>query len=104
MYWNLRGKVDFLFPWRLIETWDVLKYSKIVKANPFFLGLIETWDVLKSTVDAPQTMQHVRINRNMRCIEIQFPDAAFQAALQINRNMRCIEMRLKKITPDAVQD
>ena len=33
--------------WRLIETWDVLKFTCACKTGFNWLRLIETWDVLK---------------------------------------------------------
>ncbi len=69
MYWNLYGSAASPPFSRLIETWDVLKWT--VYDNAFFMqqGLIETWDVLKSR-QAGIMEERMKINRNMRCIEI----------------------------------
>ena len=37
------------------------------------LRLIETWDVLKYVYDIPTT-RYIKINRNMRCIEMNYTD------------------------------
>ena len=54
-------------------------------------GLIETWDVLKSfTSERVPCVQG--INRNMGCIEINFPAIPPNGPRRINRNMGCIEI------------
>ena len=55
---------------RLTLTWDVLKLQKILKHRWYALWLTLTWDVLKLT-GKQQFNQLLKININMRCIEIQ---------------------------------
>ena len=69
MYWNDNTVITEDGQIRLTLTWDVLKFTlNTAKTTPDF-GLTLTWDVLKSVwlsiVDEP-----LRININMRCIEI----------------------------------
>ena len=47
MYWNAYGKMSIRGDLRLIETWDVLKYSNLPILPRVLNRLIETWDVLK---------------------------------------------------------
>ena len=78
----------------LIETWDVLKSSPRMTDVKYRIRLIETWDVLKF-VGYRADLQHVEINRNMRCIEITAEKQRWNRQIQINRNMRCIEIGVK---------
>ena len=98
---------------RLIETWDVLKFSQPRTRHASVVGLIETWDVLKSTTPWQKRtlnrlietwdvlkcyrMWPIRINRNMRCIEMQTHLPTLASVFLINRNMRCIEMQSSSI-------
>ena len=54
--------------------------------------LIETWDVLKYTKMWNTWWCQAGINRNMRCIEIGLANKVVDVLNKINRNMRCIEM------------
>ena len=47
MYWNHDRRHWKSIDRRLIETWDVLKYSKTDRLSNASKRLIETWDVLK---------------------------------------------------------
>ena len=76
---------------RLIETWDVLKYTFISALLTLVLGLIETWDVLKYIPERELNAEW-RINRNMGCIEIELADFKELVYTMINRNMGCIEI------------
>ena len=71
MYWNQSG----LTQWRWRAMW-----------------LIETWDVLKYEFFCHLARRMCKINRNMRCIEIQTKELFIHHPERINRNMRCIEM------------
>ena len=68
MYWNDMEDSGEAYKPRLIETWDVLKFS--YNRNDFRM---------------------IRINRNMRCIEIMARKNRYAKVYAINRNMRCIE-------------
>ena len=47
MYWNSPTQCFASSMYRLIETWDVLKWCQRIKENWVGGRLIETWDVLK---------------------------------------------------------
>ena len=47
MYWNDDWRDQKGYEWRLIETWDVLKWGGSTRNDRRGTGLIETWDVLK---------------------------------------------------------
>ena len=57
-----------------------------------FYRLIETWDVLKYLLFQYVFKFPFKINRNMRCIEMQNKTGDFTSFTGINRNMRCIEI------------
>ena len=58
-------------------------------------GLIETWDVLKFVKVINASNKPDRFNRNMGCIEIGIKQNTAVCAKQFNRNMGCIEMGIK---------
>ena len=91
MYWNIGSPVIHAPRLWLIETWDVLKCKIAEDDSLRYFWLIETWDVLKWKNTAIN-IQELRINRNMRCIEIINMRVDTQWRYLINRNMRCIEM------------
>ena len=72
MYWNHNCKICRVYTYRLIETWDVLKYEQSAVWAFRIWWLIETWDVLKLTDLIQKCTDLAKINRNMRCIEIIF--------------------------------
>ena len=80
----------FLQRW-LIETWDVLKWSRRPANSTRRAWLIETWDVLKWASYAVFSAG-LGINRNMRCIEMMIEEIKKDTNERINRNMRCIEI------------
>ena len=55
---------------RLTLTWDVLKYNKLQFRRVFKSRLTLTWDVLKYGKHQIKGKLGVKININMRCIEI----------------------------------
>ena len=70
MYWNRQNdRYEVEGNWRLIETWDVLKFC----------------------LDSKE-LNSIWINRNMRCIEIAKVQNFLKHIGVINRNMRCIEI------------
>ncbi len=46
----------------------------------------------------------IKINRNMRCIEILIPDVNDGGNYAINRNMRCIEMQQFELAESLCSD
>ena len=92
MYWNPIHCLHPVHQFRLIETWDVLKsHCPDFYQHPV-QWLIETWDVLKSKTMADMEVA-TKINRNMRCIEMELNTPELPQDETINRNMRCIEIR-----------
>ncbi len=84
MYWNEGVGTEGVEAARLIETWDVLKSWNIDFIYFIWKRLIETWDVLKFFSGIEKQLRK-RINRNMRCIEID------KNTQQITQNQGLIE-------------
>ena len=87
---EIRSNLCGLFSkWRLIETWDVLKYP-----SSYFFAYHGKINRNMRCIEIPSRQVHpipAAINRNMRCIEILWSSTEEWWRL-INRNMRCIEI------------
>ena len=91
MYWNGNKEIWLITVAGLIETWDVLKFKSCGEQRWEISRLIETWDVLK-WLQIISAVGLIKINRNMRCIEIMSKMLQEIRETVINRNMRCIEI------------
>ena len=58
--------------WRLIETWDVLKFTCACKTGFNWLRLIETWDVLKWLSNALSTAVLNRLIETWDVLKYEF--------------------------------
>ena len=77
---------------RLTLTWDVLKSCMLHEYPCLVLRLTLTWDVLKCKY-RQKAGCYIKININMRCIEMCIYVCIWCIACLININMRCIEIQ-----------
>ena len=117
MYWNRSFPSVSPCRLRLIETWDVLKRTNLVKTHlvtainrnmrcietkfrnlwrNYNRRLIETWDVLKLiTHFCPSTC--AMINRNMRCIETSIIFGKYINCLRLIETWDVLKLFMQKI-------
>ena len=92
MYWNVRRNLMFAINGQINRN---MRCFEIHRPDTGLLAshrLIETWDVLKWSEISLLLFKIIVINRNMRCIEINTPCINIPGSRPINRNMRCIEI------------
>ena len=113
MYWNDTAVTETAERMRLTLTWDVLKWDLLNCSRSALARLTLTWDVLKWYENRIKHCCLLRININMRCIEILISLISINKTTRltltwdvlkllhtfltrgrrlININMRCIEI------------
>ena len=92
MYWNNFIVETKIALFRLIETWDVLKWLFQCICGVLLAEINRNMRCIEILMRNEIEKRTDEINRNMRCIEIEERYASYVEGGTINRNMRCIEM------------